>query len=103
MHIYRNKAAGLLSRGRRKTKCGLNASSDEALPGDKIGTAGDLNAGRLLAVQERVEVSKDECIERGRISGRREYENSVRNVTHSEPRNHLSVARRSERAAIASE
>lgn len=51
-----------------------------------------------------MEVSKDERIERGGVSGRRvrEREEVRRDETYSDPRNHVSVARRSERAAMAS-
>lgn len=55
---------------RRKTKSGLYAGSDRTLPGDKIGTASDLDADGLYAMEEGVEVSKEEGIERGRISER---------------------------------
>jgi len=51
----------------RKTESSLYVDSDRTLPGDKIGTAGDLNAGGFFAVKKGVEVSKEEGIKRGGI------------------------------------
>jgi hypothetical protein len=53
-------------------------------------------------VEERVEVGKDERVERGGLSGESQGEHVQRDGTYREARNHVSVARRSERAAMAS-
>ena len=54
-----------------KTESSLYLCSDRALPGDEIGTASDLNARVFSAVEEGVEVGKDERVERGGFSGER--------------------------------
>ena len=61
----------MLGSSGRQTESGLYLGPDGALPGDEIGTASDLNACGVSAVEEGVEVGKDECIERGGLSGER--------------------------------
>lgn len=60
----------VLGNSGRKIESSLYMGSDRTLPGDKIGTAGDLNAGGFFAMKEGVEVSEEEGIKRGGISGR---------------------------------
>lgn len=52
-----------------KTESSLYLGSNSALPDNKIRTASNLNARRFIAVEEGVEVRKNERVEGGGLSG----------------------------------
>lgn len=73
MILYHARIPGytkVLGSSGSKTESSLYMGSGRTLPNDKIGTAGDLNSGGFIAVKEAVEVSKEEGIQRGGVSGR---------------------------------
>lgn len=57
--------------GGRKTESGLYLGSHRTLPCNKIGTTSDLNAHGFVAVEEGVEICKDEGIEGSGLSAER--------------------------------
>lgn len=70
-HARIPKYTKVLGSSGSKTESSLYLCSDRALPGNKIGAASDLDACKFFAVEEGVEISKHECIERGGLSGER--------------------------------
>lgn len=70
-HARIPKYTNVLGSSGSKTESSLYLCSDRALPGNKIGATSDLDACGFIAVEEGVEISKDECIERSGLSGDR--------------------------------